>query len=298
MEAIRELAEIYPQLYLDPDKTDLEAYTDVVLKGQKPDTEDLSHFITDPEDKIESMKTPGGTAKVVTIHNRHDFEIFIRCMMAVKDGPEREVPATMGASTLTTFNWPRIYAHRSKFMKEQLAAGNIDPDWAAEFARFREVKENYIDMFIVLSCGPYSNVSAEAASEALDMELDEKEWEGMSSDVRKYHELTHFVCRNLYPEKIDAIWDELVADAAGIYGALGRYDRRLEELFLGIKEGRYTGGRLENYTDEGADLDAMAVSIDGVLREFEKAYENGSFEDVYAFMLTLEDMYETLGKVL
>ena len=54
----------------------------------------------------------------------------------------------------------------------------------------------------------------------------------------------------MFPEKIDAIWDELVADAVGIYGALGRFDPELEKLFLGIKGELYTGGRLENYVEE------------------------------------------------
>ena len=68
-----------------------------------------------------------------------------------------------------------------------------------------------------------------------------------------------------FHEEIEAIWDELVADAVGIYAAFGRYDAELEKLFLGIREGRYTGGRLENYTD---DPQRLAVQVEQMLDRF------------------------------
>lgn len=36
----------------------------------------------DERDCVEMTGTPAGTAKVITLHNRHDFETFVRCMMA------------------------------------------------------------------------------------------------------------------------------------------------------------------------------------------------------------------------
>ena len=288
MSVVSELAETYPQLYLDPDKNDIDAYRPIVLRGDRPERKDLSHFVLDPRDKTEFADTPAGTARVVTLYDRSDFEVFNRCMMAAKEGPEKQIPASMGAATLIAFNWPRINAHREEFLRKQREAGVQSPDWPEEFRRFTQVKENYMDMLIVLSRGPYSNVSAETAGQMLGRELSEAEWLDMSDTIRKYHELTHFTCRKLYPEKISAVWDELVADAAGIYAALGRYDRRLEELFLGIEDGRYAGGRLENYTYEGTDLDDLSHEISGILEEFEKAAEQREYEDVFGFMLELE----------
>ena len=78
------------------------------------------------------------------------------------------------------------------------------------------------------------------------------------------------ICRRLYPEDIDSIRDELIADAVGLYAAIGRFDPETEKLFLGIKDGHYVGGRLGNYTDApealagqvGAALDRMKQVID------------------------------------
>ena len=293
---VAELAEIYPQLYLDPDRCSIDEYKATVLSGDRPDTGDLSHFVCDERDTAERIMTPAGEALVVTLYDRRDFEIFVRCMMAAKEGPEKPIPRTTGASTLVAFNWPRIFAHREKFLREQREAGVADPDWNAEFKRFTAVKENYIDTFIVLSRGPYSNVTAEAASAAAGADMSEEEWIEKSDAIRKYHELTHFVCRKLYPDRIDAVWDELVADAAGIYAAFGRYDSRPEELFLGTRDGEYTGGRLENYLKEGEDMDGLAARVCAVLREFESIAEQSAGKDVFGFMLALEERQDDLWK--
>ena len=69
---------------------------------------------------------------------------------------------------------------------------------------------------------------------------------------------------------LDPVRDELIADAVGLYAAFGRFDPEKEKLFLGVKGGRYVGGRLENYTDEpeklagpvSAELDRMETVID------------------------------------
>lgn len=319
---IERLAETYPQLYLDPDKADIGEYKSCVLQGKRPDKCSLSHFVMDERDSAESIETPAGTAEVITLHNRHDFEVFVRCMMAAKSGPRDIIPPTMGASTIVAFNWPKIDAHKAAFYEEQQAAGVVFPDWGAEFKRFTAVKANYQDLLIVLSRGPYSNVTAAQVSECMSAdgrsEVSDDEWTAMSGDIRKYHELTHFVCRTLYPDKIDEIWDELAADAVGIYGATGEYSRGLEELFLGITDGRYTGGRLENYTPEGTDMDKLAVAADAALREFESAIRKTSYgvtgaadsclkeKNIFDIMILIEELYDscaphlkiTEGKVL
>jgi hypothetical protein len=78
------------------------------------------------------------------------------------------------------------------------------------------------------------------------------------------------ICRRLYPDDIDPVRDELIADAVGLYAAFGRFEPETEVLFLGIRDGRYIGGRLGHYTDEpealagrvGAELDRMKQVID------------------------------------
>ena len=302
MNIMRQLADVYPQLFLDPDKADIEEYKTCVRKGERPADCGLSHFIMDERDCIENIDTPAGTAQVITLHNRRDFEVFVRCMLAARKGPEEKVPPTMGASTIVAFNWPKINAHREAFFEEQRAAGVDSPDWSEEFRRFTSVKENYQDLLIVLSCGPYSNVSADRVNELLTaagrVAVSDEEWRETSGNIRKYHELTHFVCRKLYPDKIDEIWDELVADAAGIYGAFGEYSRELEELFLGITDERYTGGRLENYTADGADLDDLAAGIDSILRAFEAAVSSAHGAGVFDMMIMLEELHDSYAPQL
>ncbi|MBQ6575892.1 MAG: hypothetical protein IJL90_07295, partial [Lachnospiraceae bacterium] len=85
--------------------------------------------------------------------------------------------------------------------------------------------------------------------------------------------------------KIDAIWDELVADAVGITAAFGKYDADLEKLFLGIEGNTYTGGRLENYTDVDK---ALTVKICDVLDDFSKIIEMDMSRSAYELAIRLE----------
>ena len=41
-------------------------------------------------------------------------------------------------------------------------------------------------------------------------------------------------------DQIDIVWDEIVADAAGIVAAFGMFDAQMEEKFLGIDRDTYT----------------------------------------------------------
>ena len=233
------LASEYPQLYLNPDTDSQEAYRRVVLQGEEPENKSLNHYQGDPGDREELMETPAGSVRVVTLGNRQDFELALRSLMAAKDGPLVPIPESQGAAMLTVFNWPRIHAHLALYPEEERAA---------EFKRFTAVRENYVDMLVLLSRGPYSRVDAAAVGET------EEEWLGHSDTIRRYHELTHVICRRLYPGDVAPVRDELVADAVGLTAAYGCFDPETEKLFLGIRDGRYVGGRLGNYTDAPESL--------------------------------------------
>ncbi len=242
------LAAEYPQLYLNPNSDAWETYRRVVLRGETPEAGSLAHYVSDPHDAMETVDTPAGPVRVVTLGDRWDFELVLRGLMAAKNGPKAPIPASQGAAMLTVFNWPRIRAHLAAFPEEEQAA---------EFKRFTSVKVNYTDMLVVLSRGPYSGVSASA------MGLTEGEWLARSDTIRRYHELTHVICRRLYPEDVDPVRDELIADAVGLYAAFGRFDPETEKRFLGVKDGRYVGGRLENYTPEPEKLiDSVSAELD------------------------------------
>ncbi len=109
------LAEEYPQLYLNPDTDTREAYRRVVLRGEEPETKSLSHYRGDPADREEIADTPAGQVRVVTLGSRRDFELVLRGLMAVKDGPEAVIPESQGAAMLTVFNWPRIHTQTASF---------------------------------------------------------------------------------------------------------------------------------------------------------------------------------------
>lgn len=255
---LKALTENYPQLYLNPDSTSQETYRRIVLRGEEPESKNLDFYSGDEHDCDETMNTPAGEVRVVTLGSRRDFELVMRSLMAAKDGPEAKIPASQGASMVTLFNWPRIHAHLAKFPAEEQDA---------EFRRFTSVRSNFTDMLVVLSRGPYSGISAKAVGKTEDRWLEE------SDTIRRYHELTHVICRRLYPDDIDALRDELIADAVGLYAAYGHFDLGMEKLFLGLKDGRYTGGRLENYTD---DPDQLAGPITQALERMKKTVDENN----------------------
>ena len=264
------LASEYPQLYLNPDTDTQEAYRRVVLRGETPQTKSLAHYRGDRADRDEIADTPAGCVRVVTLGNRQDFELALRSLMAAKDGPLTPIPASQGAAMLTLFNWPRIHAHLARFPEEERAA---------EFKRFTAVRENYVDMLVLLSRGPYSHVDAATMGET------EEEWLGHSDAIRRFHELTHVICRRQYPGDVAPIRDGLAADAGGLIAAYGRFDPETEKLFLGIRDGRYTGGRLGNYTDTPEALvGAVCAALERIRATVEKQAGTEPFRLIPALM--------------
>ena len=276
------LAEVYPQLYLTPGDEGAAYYQEIVRRGSAAPARSLSHFHGSEQDSIAMEKTPAGEVEIVTLGDRRDFEMFLR-IMAYRCVPTR-IPPSQGAAILDgVINWTRIRAHRDEYLR-----GGGDADgWNAEFRRFTADKKNFTDALIVLSTGPYSAVSAEKAG------MEEQDWLNASLAIRKAHECTHFICRRLFPDKKDALWDELAADAVGLYAAFGRYERRLAELFLGVAESGYVGGRLENYVpdgpDKGAQLQKLSGNVRRTLAHLEQVIEAAGNVEPYALAVRLED---------
>ena len=226
---ISRLAKKYPQLLLPirAGEKETEEYRAAVLSGAPLSAE--PDFIGSPGDSLSVAETPAGKAEILYLENREDFEHAFRAL-AHRCEPV-EIPASVGATTIRgLINWEKIHNHE----KEYLQSG--ENDWDLEFRRFTAEKANYLDSLILLSSGDYSNVSAETKSVT----------------IRKYHELTHFICRALYPDDVDAVRDEVIADLIGLVAAFGDYDVHLAETFLGIEgECFREGGRLSYYTDAG-----------------------------------------------
>ena len=273
------LAAVYPQLYLTPGEEGALAYGPIVRRGQDAPSHSLAHFRGSALDSLTWEDTPAGPVQIITLGNRQDFETFLR-IMAYRCVP-KEIPASQGASILDgVINWTKIRAHQAAYF-----AGGGDADgWAAEFKRFTAEPRNFKDALIVLSVGPYSALPAEKAG------MTEAEWLAASHLIRKAHECTHFICRRLFPELIDPVWDELVADAVGLYAAFGRYDRALAGLLLGVTAQGYAGGRLENYAG-GDDLNALARKVYKTLAHLESSAAEAGSIPPYEMALRLERQY-------
>lgn len=280
------LAEIYPQLNLCPGEESEAVYKRIVGYGEAAPTRDLSHFVGDERDSCALEATPAGEVQVITLHRRADFERFLQ-IMAYRC-KAKEIPVTQGASILDgVINWTKIRAHKAAF----LAAGGSEDDWPAEFRSFTASKRNYTDALILLSDGPYSAVSAEK------MGLTPERWLAYSHEIRKAHECTHFICRRLFPEKIDAVWDEIVADAVGLFAAFGYYDAETAALFLGVGAEGYTGGRLENYVSEEGEerqksLDLAAKKVYAVLYRLQDVIASCGVSEPYPLAIRLEEEIE------
>ncbi len=288
---IKSLAEVYQQLYLCPGDEGREKYPDIVRMGMDAEQKDLSHFMMSEKDRLDLVETPEGKVTMVTLSERRDFVTFLR-IMANRCDPV-SIPDTQGASMISgVINWTKINAHKEQFFKERISKGDVDPDWETEFRSFTSDKRNYLDVVIVLSVGPYSGIPGTAFGYTDD------EWIGISNTIRLYHECTHFVCGKRYPAKKDAVWDELVADAVGIYAALGKFDPDMEGRFLGIGDERYSGGRLENYiTDLSGEerqtaLDEMAARISGILKSFENKIAEKTFSGPFDIIDPLQEMQD------
>ena len=281
-EVLPYLAEIYQQLYLKPGTEDAKFYPQIVLQGMDAPEQDLSHFQMDEKDRLELVETPAGQVMVVTLNVRADFEMFL--YIVANKCQAYDIPATQGASILDgVINWQKICTHRENWFASKADGSDPFSDWPEEFERFTSVPANYKDALIILSTGPYSNIPAEAVG------ISEPEWLKYSYEIRKYHECTHFICRRKYPDQISPIWDEVMADAVGIAAAFGQFDPAMEEVFLGINESGYTGGRLENYVENREELDATARKIHEMLQKASKLYEEQHQPEPFDFAMLLEE---------
>ena len=277
MSVIGELSQRFPQLCLKPEKgvSQSELYRSIVRRGEQY-SGSLSHFKGSEEDSLTIAETPAGSVEIVFLKNREDFECFYQ-IMAEKCEPV-PILRSVGASYIGGINdWSKIHAHMAEYERN----GGTDTD--NEFKHFTADKRNYKTSIILLSDGFYSNIGYE------NTPYGKEEWLNISLGIRKYHELTHFVCRHMFPESIVPIWDELLADFYGLLCATGEYDKALALSFLGINDERYTSGRLEQYA-EGRINDTLVgeiVELTGTLEEL--APENfSSDEDDFRTVISLQ----------
>jgi hypothetical protein len=182
-----------------------------------------------------------GPIPVLLGGNREDFVTLVQAL-TMRNEPKL-VPASMGSCMVSGFNnWDRIRSLRQQWLARN--SGNCsESSWAAEFGRLIPQKELYQDRFIILSDGPYSDVSAS------DIGLKEPEWQRLSLIIRLEHECTHYFTRRLFGSMRNNMLDELIADYRGIVAATGQYRADWFLRFLGLESFPHyrEGGRLQNY---------------------------------------------------
>ena len=278
------LAKRYPQLCLPVKEGAGESllYRAVVLRGKEAGPEPLG-FTLSAQDTLRIYHTPAGDAEVLYLSERADFERAV-CALAYHCEP-KQIPPSMGATTINgLIDWGKIHAHRTAYE----ASGGTE--WNEEFRRFTAVTENYRDTLILVGKGFYSAVPPEQIG------LPPTEWRERSLRIRIYHELTHFVCRKRFPRDIDAIRDEVLADAVGVVAAFGTYCPELARLFLGIEGEAYrSGGRLENYCADRGDLsETMTAAKDWTDRVNIALGDRGCDDPFETMMILLKEFLEKL----
>lgn len=263
----------YPQLALaiEEGMSKTEAYGNIVRRGILPEHPAFSGKETG-EEKLLLMDTPTGAIEVLYLPEREMFEYFVRAL-AHRCEPAA-IPPSMGAVMISGLNnWRKIESHK----KEYLAQGKTD--WQAEFKRFTAKKENYKDTVLLVSKGYYSAVTPKEAG------FTPEEWMEKSRTIRIYHELAHAVSRKLYPDDVQTVRDEVVADSIGLLAAFGTYDGMLAKMLLGIREGAYhAGGRLENYV-ESYELERMVRRAEIWIETLQVFYENSERKKPLEYLL-------------
>ncbi len=289
---IQDLAKEYPQLYLLPGADAGEPYRNVVKRGQRPKNETVQAFNGGRSDRIFFEQTPAGPARAVYLAFREDFENFLR-IMGYRCEPVQIPPDTGAMMVKGIVNWGKIHRHKEAYTQ----SGGLA--WKEEFEKFTSIKENYTDTLIVLGKGYYSGVQPQRLG------LGEEEWLARSWSIRLYHECTHFTFYTLYPGCKHAVLDEVIADAVGIIKTYGEYRVEYARLFLGVENGAYTGGRLENYLNlKEQELGQARQLVPGICAVTDRLghifRENGvNGQTVFAFIQKLaQEYYRPLMQLL
>lgn len=237
--ALAFLSRRYPQLLfpITPGISKTAEFRNAIYFG-KPYSGQLD-FTMSEKDRFLCMDTPAGTAEVLLLYNRTDFE---KCFCALANRCEPKlIPPSVGACMISgLLNQEKIRRYGNHEEKTGLLSF-LKPTF----------DQACYDKLILLSSGWYSGITPEEAG------FSDAEWTPKSITIRMYHEITHFVCRTLYPKDISVIRDEVFADMIGIVAAFGYYDTHMANLFLGIDGANIReNGRIHYYVKE-QDADSV-----------------------------------------
>lgn len=191
--------------------------------------------------RLEIHPTAAGRVPVLISSHRPDFVTLVRVLGG--RGEPVPVPDSMGATMISGLvNWDRLGKLKADFMAANPGTAGLF-GWGAEFKRLSADKGLYQDRVMILSEGNYSGVPASALG------LDPAEWRRLSLIIRREHESAHYFTRRVLNSMRNNIYDELIADTAGIMAAAGCYRADWARHFLGLENfpAVRADGRLNNY---------------------------------------------------
>ena len=284
-EVIASLAQRFPQLYVAPAEGAQETHRMAAGRGIVIPNANLDHFITSDEDELRIVDTPAGTVETVFLQERRDFETFLQ-IVGHRAQPVEILPEVGAITYFGLADWGAVAREKANYLERG------GTDWTQEFKRLATQTQAFRCQLVVLSSGPYSNVSHEQTP------YEKSEWLRLSREIRLYHECAHVVCRRKMPDNIDKLWDEVTADLTGLLFATGTYDVGLAELFLGVSPNGYVGGRLPEYLDEeqAGRIDEVSVALHGAVERiasFVRDTKQGPFEILLA--LKESPLWDGLG---
>lgn len=265
-------------------------YQAAVQKGLFPDKPGPGPLFVSPESlKLFVHESPSGSIGVLLAGERQDFVTLVQALI-YKNEPAH-VPDSLGAFMVSGYNnWDRIRRYKQQWMANH-NIGDDDFSWMLEFEQMKKNKELYQDRFIILSSGPYSDISAH------DLGLDSKMWQEQSIALRLEHECAHYFTRRVFSSMRKNLWDEIIADYMGITAARGSFSARWFLMFMGLENyPEYRpGGRFEKYVpdslSEGAleTLRSMTVKAAEHLQDLDRRFGPGqsNLKDRSAMLLAL-----------
>ncbi|MBQ3301536.1 MAG: hypothetical protein IJH04_05280 [Eggerthellaceae bacterium] len=276
-DVIAALAKRFPQLHVAPAEDALEANRAAAGRGVVPANANLDHFLTSPDDLLREVDTPAGTVEVVFLKERVDFETFLQ-IVGYKSQPV-PIARTIGAVTYRGLaDWGQV----ANAYMDYIASGG--DDWPGEFRRLAKQPGAFRTEIVIISEGPYSNISADETAYTHD------EWIRVSREIRLHHECAHVVCRRMLPEDVLAVWDEITADVVGLLFATGSYDVDLAARFLGVTASGFADGRLSEYLDDSQSsrIDDIAVEVHNAIERIGAMCGADEKSDPFGFLLQLK----------
>lgn len=228
------------------------AYRQVTRQGANPETfAEASGLVLSAPNRLQLFlyNSLRGRLPVLVAEERSDFVRIIQAL-CYRNEPQH-IPDAMGAALIKGINnWDRIRR------LQQNSAYWGGTSWVQQ-------KDQYQDSLIVLSKIPYSNVPAAA------MGLSETDWLEQSLQIRLAHEGAHYFTLRHFGRMHTNMYDELIADYAGIRAVLPRFRADWFLRFIGLADYPQlrADGRLRNYLGQPPMTASACQCLQTILRD-------------------------------